>query len=162
LRLEYNSAVQQLRTQIDNAVLANGVVKEDESSIFDNLFSLFEAEVNDTNEVTIPELLELPERPVKPIQPRPYKGAQISDLKPVVGYGLLSAGKMNIRSHYGVKKFFGVAGQGSRVLENLSYTLNSKNTEGKCDSDVKRFYFLSVYPKIELNKKTQAIIPYKQ
>lgn len=113
---------------------------------------MFTAEVNEGNPKEVPPLKKLPKRPVKPIQPKPYRGAKITDMQPVTGYGLLSAGKINIFSHYGVKKFFGVAGQGSRVSENLSFTLNNSNTKGKCDSkDVKRFYLLSVYPKIKLD-----------
>lgn len=104
-------------------------------------------------EVEIPPLIQLPPRPVVPEQPRPYDGATIDLLKPVVGYGLPSAGKISLRSHHGVKKFFGVGGQGQRTQENLGYTLNDVNTMGTCleEDAAKRFYFLSVYPRLELD-----------
>ena len=114
-------------------------------------------------EVEIPPLIQLPPRPVVPEPPRPYDGATIDLLKPVVGYGLPSAGKISLRSHHGVKKFFGVGGQGQRTQENLSYTLNDINTMGSCDLDdeIKRFFILSVYPRIELDDAGD-IIPFDQ
>ena len=69
----------------------------------------------------------------------------------MIGYGLLSGGKISLRSHHGVKKFFGVAGQGTRVDENKSYTLNYSGTDGSdcLTNDVSRYYILSVYPRIQ-------------
>lgn len=53
-------------------------------------------------------------------------------MKPLIGYGSLTAGGIGIGGDIGVKKFFGVGGQGSRDLENFGFSLDDTNTRGKC------------------------------
>lgn len=70
-----------------------------------------------------------------------------------------------MRSHHGVKKFFGVGGQGARTHENLGYTLREENAEGICTNNryhTNRFYYLSVYPRITLDEETSMITPWSQ
>jgi len=75
----------------------------------------------------------------------------------------MSAGKISLRSHHGVKKFFGVGGQGHRTQENLSFVLDGRNAQGTCTHDdaPHRFYYLSVYPRIELDEDGE-IEPWNQ
>lgn len=132
LRLEYNAMVNELQNQIDSAILAGKAAVAPQDSILDTIFGWFSTEEEVAADVDIPPLIKLPPRPLAPEQPRPYDGATINLLEPELGYGLLSAGKISLRSHHGVKKFFGVGGQGHRTQENLSYTLDRENAEGTC------------------------------
>lgn len=154
LRIEYNDAVTELENIIDSAILQNSRPADDEQGILDQIFALFQGAI-EPEEEEAPVLPELPPRPEAPKQPSNYDGAQISALEPVLGYGILSSGKISLRPHHGVKKFFGVSGQGQRTQENLSYTLDSTNLAGDCyfnyPDSAMRFYLLSVYPKLTAN-----------
>lgn len=163
LRLEYNAIVNELENQIDSAILAGKSQSEAQTSIIDTILGWFTSEEETPDEIDIPALIRLPPRPIQPLQPTPYDGATIDQLIPELGYGLLSAGKISLRSDKGVKKFFGVSGQGQRTQENMSFTLDDRNTRGECDSDdrVRRSYYLSVYPRIQLDDAGD-IVPWDQ
>jgi len=109
LRLEYNAAVNELQNQLDTAILRNSRPADDSSGLIDQILGWF-TEAVAPEEEEVPELLTLPPRPAPPVRPEDYAGADISALKAELGYGVLSAGKISLRSHHGVKKFFGVGG----------------------------------------------------
>lgn len=119
-----------IQDQIDRSQ----VPAEPSGGLLDGLFDLFGGADEEPEDVgtEVVELPPLPEKPVPPMEPVLYFGATLEDLTPVIGYGSLSAGAVAIQEDSGVKKSFGVGGQGRRGEENYGFTANSINAGDKC------------------------------